>query len=92
MRIESGGETHHFLQPVKDVQLAVIEARHEQMETVGTEIHGCDHVGGARGAGGTGKTHYPDYPLWRCDDKFQIAVQRSSNTSAQVSMASSSAR
>jgi hypothetical protein len=41
----------------------VIETRDQQVETVGTEIHDRDHVGGARGTAGAGKNHYLDYPL-----------------------------
>ena len=57
LRIYPGGEAHHLLQAIKNVRLAVIETRHQQVETVGAEIHDRDHVGGARGTAGTGRRH-----------------------------------
>jgi hypothetical protein len=57
LRINPGGKAHHLLQAIKNVRLAVIEARDQQVEAVGTEIHDRDHVGGARGTAGTGKRH-----------------------------------
>ena len=52
-----------YMQHEKQTLTAVIEARNQQVKTVGTEIHDRDHVGGARGTAGAGKRHGSDYPL-----------------------------
>ena len=38
--VKTGGEAHHFLQPVEHVQLPVQHARHDHVKAVGTEIDG----------------------------------------------------
>lgn len=38
--VETGGETHHFLQAVNDLQLAVLQTTDNHVEAVGAQIYG----------------------------------------------------
>ncbi len=45
VRVEAGGQAHHFAQAIDDDQLAVRIARDDHVEAVGPEVHSGQDVG-----------------------------------------------